>query len=283
MHMVIGGPTCPACIAYYVTNYQDVDAAVSGGTPIATVAMEYSPTTPGGPPFTKFYVFAANGAISLAADLDGNGPKNVPSLCAICHNGNVTSMGNDGSIPFARFIPFDLDSFAYTGLPGNSQYQRPQNEPTFKSLNKGILQTNVSQPILTLVTQWYGTVGDKTLPGNFNGSIVPSGWTSPPIPPPGQNQLYSTDVKLFCRSCHTTRDPNDPGQDISWDTYDSLNQDSFFARILACTPSTHSHPVMPNAKRTFARFWLSTQPNGPIELGGSSLQGFATPNNSCPE
>jgi len=286
MHMQTGGETgsCPSCIAYYVTNYQTVEDAVNGGTVIATVAMEYSPANGvSGTPFTKFYVFDASGNISPTANLDGNGPKNVPSLCVICHNGNVTSMGADGSLPFARFIPFDLDSFAYTANAAFPQYQRPGNETPFNALNKGVLQTNVSQPILALTTQWYGTVGDTTLAGTFNGTIVPSGWTSPPIPPPDQSTLYSTVVKPYCRTCHTTRDPNDNGRQIAWDTYDSLDSDSFFVRILACTPSSHAHAMMPNAKRTFARFWLSTQPNAPIALGNSSLQGFASPSNSCPE
>jgi hypothetical protein len=287
MHMQTGGQTgnCASCIAYYVTNYQTVEDAVNGGSPIATVAMEYSPLNDvSGVPFTKFYVFDATGKILLAADLDHNGPKNVPSLCVICHNGNVTSIDSDGNLQFARFIPFDIDSFNYTANGAFPQYQRPGNEAAFKALNKGILQTNVSQAILALTTQWYGTVGDTSLPGTFDGSIVPSGWKSPPIPPPDQSTLYSTVVKPYCRSCHTTRDLSDKGQQIAWDTYDTLNNDSFFARILACTPSSHAHALMPNAKRTFARFWLSPSPNAPIELGNSGMQGFASPNNnSCPE
>ena len=286
MHMQTGGQTgsCASCIAYYVTNYQTVEDAVSGGSPIATVAMEYSPANGvSGTPYTKFYVFDAGGSILLAANLDNNGPKNVPSLCVICHNGNVNSMGSDGNLQFARFIPFDLDSFAYTANSAFPQYQRPGNEADFKALNKGILQTNYSQAVLALTTQWYGAVGDTSLSGTFSGIIVPSGWTAPPIPPPDQSPLYNAVVKPYCRSCHTTRDPNDVGKNIAWDTYDGLNGDSFFARILACTPSTHAHAMMPNAKRTFARFWLSTTPNAPIALGNSGMSGFAAPSNSCPE
>jgi hypothetical protein len=283
MHMQTGGQlnTCPSCIAYYVSNYPSVEDAVGNpGSLIATVAMEYSPQNGiSGTPYTKFYVFAANGAILRAADLDGNGPKNVPALCVICHNGNVTSMGPDGSMPFARFIPFDVDSFGYH--PTNVSFQRPAVEPAFKELNRGVLtKTNASAPVRSLVTQWYGAEGDTSLTGNFNGSVVPSGWTAPP---PDQSALYNAVVKPSCRACHTTRDPSDTGQNISWHTFDSLNQDSFFVRALACNPSNHLHVVMPHAKRTFARFWLSTQPNGPVALGNSNMLGFQGANNSCPQ
>jgi hypothetical protein len=282
MHMQQGGQlgTCPSCIAYYVSNYPTIEDAVGNpGSLIATVAMEYSPQNGiSGTPYTKFYVFGADGAIRRSADLDGNGQKNVPSLCVICHNGNVTSMGTDGSMPFSRFIAFDIDSYNYH--PTNATYQRPAQEANFKELNRGILnQTNASSPLRALITQWYGAVGDTSLSGSFNGTVVPGGWTAPP---PDQSALYNAVVKPSCRACHTTRDPNDTGQDISWNSYDSLNQDSFFIRSLACSPSNHLHNVMPQAKRTFARFWLSSQPNAPVSLGNSNMLGFVAPSNSCP-
>jgi|GEM_PF-2920647 len=283
MHMQQGGElnTCPSCIAYYVSNYPTIEDAVSNpGSLIASVAMEFSPLNGlSGTPFTKFYVFGADGAIRRAADLDGNGLKNVPSLCVICHNGNVTSMGADGSMPFSRFIAFDIDSFGYH--PTNTNFQRAAQEPGFKELNRGVLnKTNASAALRALITQWYGSVGDTSLPGNFDGSVVPGGWVAPP---PDQSALYNAVVKPSCRACHTTRDPSDTGQDISWNSFDSLDQDSFFVRSLACSPSNHLHNVMPQAKRTFARFWLSTQPNAPVALGNSNMQGFLAPNNSCPQ
>jgi hypothetical protein len=282
MHMQTGGQTgtCPSCIAYYVSNYPSIEDAVSNpGSLIASVAMEFSPLNGvSGTPYTKFYVFGADGAIRRAADLDGNGPKNVPSLCVICHNGNVTSMGGDGSMPFSRFIAFDIESFGYH--PTNAAFQRPAQEANFKELNRGVVtKTNASASLRALITQWYGAVGDTSLSGTFNGAAVPGGWTAPP---PDQTALYNATVKPSCRACHTTRDPSDAGQDISWNSFDSLNQDSFFVRSLACSPSNHLHVVMPQAKRTFARFWLSTQPNAAVALGNSNMLGFQTPNNSCP-
>ena len=284
MHMQRGGQdgTCSNCIAYYVTNYANVEAAVngvvSGVNQKATVAMEFSPQNGvSGTPYTKFYVFNPDGSIANSVALDEFAPKFVPTLCIVCHNGNVASMGPNGNLTTARFIPFDLKSFRYH--PTNAQFQRPAQEAAFKELNRGILDhTNASTPVRLLITHWYGTEGDTTLPNaTFDDTAVPSGWTSPT----NESVLYKAVVEPSCRSCHTTRDPGDTGQDISWQSFDSLDQESPFARILACSPAGPLHHVMPQAERTFARFWLSTNPNGPATLAGSSLSGFQPPNNSC--
>jgi len=280
MHMQKGGQTgsCTNCIAYYVTNYSSVEDAVSGTNLIATVAMEFSPQDGvSGSPYTKFYVFGSGGAISNSADLDGNGAKFVPTLCIVCHNGNIGSIGSDGNLTTARFIPFDLESFRYH--PTEAQWSRGNQESAFKEMNRGIMdKTNVSAPLKLLITSWYGTEGDINLPNAaFNDIAVPSQWTAPT----DESPLYNAVVKKSCRSCHTTRDPGDTGIDISWQSFESLDQESVFARILTCSPSGPLHHVMPQAQRTFARFWLSTNPNGPLTIANSNLSAFHSPNNSC--
>ena len=287
MYMQTGGQngTCPNCIAYYVTNYDSPDNAATHGTTgqKATVGMEYSPKDGlSGTPYTKFYVFNADGSIANSVALDDFAPKFVPTLCIICHNGNIASMDTNaagptpGNLVNSRFIPFDLQSFGYAAaLPPGSQ------DAQFKALNNGIVNnTNRSAAVLALVTHWYGTEGDTTLPGSFNASAVPNGWTSPT----DESNLYDNVVKLSCRTCHNTRDPADTGFDISWGSYDSLNVDSAFARILACSTAAVAGPsyhLMPQAERTFSRFWLSTNPNGPLALGNSGMTGFLSPNNNC--
>ncbi len=120
MYMQTGGfdGKCTNCLAFYVTNYKNVEEAIAGINPIATVAMEYSPQDSAtGTAYTKFYVFHADGSIALDADLDGNGKKVVPTLCVVCHNGNTSSMTATGTtagdLRTARFIPFDVESFRY--------------------------------------------------------------------------------------------------------------------------------------------------------------------------
>jgi hypothetical protein len=289
MYMQTGGQTgsCAACIAFYVSNYK----AVSGGLDeadaaaqqtssqlIATVAMEYGPLNGTGATFTRFYVFGANGAISNAAALDDFGPKNVPALCVICHNGNIASnattsdiASSGGNLQIARFIPFDIQSYAMP-LTSGSQFTLASQTPNFNTMNTAILkQTNPSAALTDLITTWYGHEGNTTAANTtYNGNAVPSGWSSNPT-------LYSDVVKTSCRSCHTTRDSGTP--DISWDTFSSLDDDATFAKILACGSPTFSHP-MPQAERTFARFWLSTNPSAPITLGSAGLTGWGTP--TCP-
>lgn len=287
MHMQTGGQDglCGNCIAYYVTNYANVEAAVAaqnnGANQKATVAMEFSPQNgSSGTPYTKFYVFnpdgpgSTPGSIAPSVALDDDAPKAVPTLCIICHNGNINSIGPDGNLQTSRFIPFDLQAFRYH--PTDPNWQRAVQESKFKILNAGIInQTNVSAPLKLLITNWYGTEGDLTLPNaTFQDNRVPSAWTSPT----NESPLYQTVVQPSCRSCHTTRDPADTGFDISWQSYDGFNNDSSFVKVLACTSTSH---LMPQAERTFARFWLSTQPNQPIFIAGSGLSGFQSPNNNC--
>jgi hypothetical protein len=293
MHMQKGGQdgSCVGCIAYYVTNYASVEDATDGANSKATVAMEFSPQNGStGTPYTKFYIFnpdgsgGAPGSISNSVALDDFGPKFVPTLCVICHNGSVGSMGADGNLLTSRFIPFDLASFRYESRtdPAHTPFFRSAQEGFFKELNRGIQDhTNASSPVKLLIQNWYGTEGDPTLTGSFNDGAVPSLWTSPPIAAPDQSGLYTAVPRPSCRSCHNTRDPADTGFDISWGSYDSMNTDSFSVRTFACTPSGPLHHIMPQAERTFARFWLSTNPNGPATLANSGMSSFTAPNNNC--
>lgn len=281
MHMQTGGKTgtCTSCIAYYVTNHPDVESAVFGADELATVAMEYSPRDGlTGTSYTKFYVFL-NGAVQKSVDLDQTSPKNVPSLCVICHGGtNVTRNTTTGEIAGARFIPFDVESFGYTAStdPSKAQFKRPLNEVEFKKLNKQIFNTGPSPAVTEVVQHWYGNVGDSTLPLNFNGNAVPPNWSSSSAG--DQTFVYNAVVKPACRACHITRDAPK-----TWNNYSELDGDSSFVRSLVCDVSSHTHSVMPQAKRTFARFWLSTQPNSPAALGNSGMSGFQGVNNSCPQ
>jgi hypothetical protein len=288
MHMQTGGQdgSCTGCIAYYVTNYNNADDAANQTNQIATVAMEYGPPSGGGTTsFTRFYVFDKNAAISTTAALDESGPKYVPALCVICHNGNIAPPNEtgdaSGNLQIARFLPFDLDSFAY---PTAAQWARLLQEPSFKAMNSGVLnKTNPSVAEQRLITLWYGTEGDTSLPNpTFNGAAVPTEWTSPT----DESNLYNVVVKTSCRACHSTRDESGTPHitlNLTWDSYDSLNSASPLVHFRVCgqtAPGTYDS--MPQAERTYARFWLSTQPNVPDTLAASDLTGFQSPNNTCP-
>jgi hypothetical protein len=278
MYMQTGGQdgSCANCVAFYVTNYQNVDEAVAHQNQLATVAMEYSPQNGStGVPYTKFYVFNADGSIADSVDLDGNGKKNVPSLCAVCHNGNQGSLTpTDGNLQNARFIPFDLQSFGYAATKS-----RGPQEPDFKEMNRVILQnTNPSAAMQDLIKVWYGfdpANPTNPLPNPTAADNTPDLWNTVP----SDALLYHAVVEPACRSCHNTRDPGDPpGMTIAWQSYDQFNTYSTTIRPYTCVAGSH---FMPNAKRTFARFWLSTNPNAPDALAASGLSAFQSPQNTC--
>ena len=284
MYMVTGGRDgmCAACIAFYVSNYKDPDSAAAQTGLIATVAMEFGPvdsTNAGsGASFTRFYVYDNTGKISPSADLDGFGQKFVPALCVVCHNGDIASNATTAALqasqgnlgPTTRFIPFDLDSFGWPSGTGPATY-----EAGMKTMNAAILnQTNPSTSIVSLVRHWYGSEGDPSLPGNYNGAIVVDGWSS-------HGGVYSQFVKPVCRACHTTRDTNDPSvtQDLSWATSDSMYT-NFEGGIIQYRVCGLPLQPMPQAVRTFTRFWISTGPHIPDVVGTAGFDGFS--GTTCP-
>lgn len=265
-------------ISYYVTNYPTVEEARLNINEIATVAMEYSEhPTAGGPRYTKFYVFNAAGNRVDSADLDGRGQKFVPRLCVICHGGNPASMDAQGRMG-ARFIPFDLASFQYSTFEnppfsGTFPFGRAAQEPAFKILNQGVLDTNSSAAVTELVHGWYG--GAALPAATQDSTFVPTGWTTPV----DRSALYSNVLEPSCRSCHATRDTP-----LDWARYTGpgpypnfgLKESGSFAKILVCDSR-----VMPQARTTFLNFWLSTSPHQPAALGNGGLNGWA-PADPCP-
>lgn len=171
MHMYKSGSN----IFYYVTNYPNIEAARLQTGAIATVAMEYSPSPSVGSPFTKFYVFNGAGDRINAANLDNRGAKFVPRLCIICHGGTpatgadtsvVSAMQASGGNFDARFIGFDLASYAYSGFA--AAFGRSSQEDAFRQLNQGVLEsTNPSAAQQELLPGWYSQGG-----GSINTSVT---------------------------------------------------------------------------------------------------------------
>jgi hypothetical protein len=249
MHMKqVGGN-----IAYYVSNYDTADGAVyTPDNPIATVAMEYSafPLADGNPRFMKFFVFNGNGDRVNGAALDrrnNNDIKFVPKLCNVCHGGtsNIGPHGETG----ARFIGFDLLSFKYSdALSGNLNRGHQEGPAHFKGLNAAILSSNKSDAINTLINGWYAP---NMTALTQNDAFLPPGWG-------GHGGLYLDVVRHSCRSCHSTRDPNDG---IDWGDWTSFNLARSSINTAVCNAR-----YMPNAPVTWLNFWLSTSPYQPTVL-----------------
>ncbi|MCE9669043.1 hypothetical protein LY474_14620 [Myxococcus stipitatus] len=272
MHMKRSG----ANRAFYVTNHSSVDLAIVGVTPLATVAMEYSPhpTLPGGP-YTKFYVFDGAGNRVDRANLDGGGDKYIPHLCNVCHGGDPFTVDARGDTN-ARFIPFDLDSYRYSTLEspigsGIFPWSRPNQEVQFKDLNKAVLETNPTPTIQELVQGWYGGVA---LPNpTQNSSYVQPNWAAA-----GRSNAYLQAQGPACRACHGTRE----GQ-LSWRYWSLAGAANDFQErtsiyFAVCSPFRR----MPHARRTYQNFWLSTSPHQPNVLANAGIAGW-TPADPCPQ
>ena len=264
--------SCPHCVAFYVTNYKDVGSAASQTPPpLATVAMEFTPpggVTGTGAPFTKFFVFGADGKILNSVALDHNAPKFVPALCVVCHNGSFSSSptgDSSGNLQKARFIPFDPES-SYD--PGTTTPNPYPDEAQFNLMNIAVKNTNASAAVEDLINNvWYNNPASPSPHTNFFPAGVPSGWQNAQTggDPVTSQALYAGVVKLYCRSCHTTRD-----NAVAFDTF--AHFDSYGPRSAACVGGGQDY--MPQAELDFRRFWLdSTASQGHNLMDQSAVDG----------
>jgi hypothetical protein len=232
---------------------------------LACVAMEYSVqfgATSTNLPYTKFWIFSADGVLLSTVDLDGGGEKGVPNVCTACHGGtfNYETTATDGTLQFsstsgdleAHFLPFDMASFAFS-----SKVPEDQREAEIFKMNLNVHDTEMtrastsvaSQDIVRLIEGWYGGSGNVS-PSNvapqFHFDFVPNAWSS-------QQDVYKQVVAHSCRTCH-----------VAMDFFPFESDESGVQGAHAQVCNEH---VMPNSKVTFDRFWLSRQglPAGTID------------------
>ncbi|WP_394821277.1 hypothetical protein [Pendulispora albinea] len=249
-------------IAYYVTNFKNADLALGGLSTdvIATVAMEYSAypsVLPGAPKFTKFYVFDKTDARVNKAELDNRGDKYVPGLCMVCHGGtfpaDITAGPTPGDVA-ARFIPFDLKSFAYPAM-----LARPAQEQNFRKLNEGVyLHTNATDSQKALIEAWYAP-GGVSSPGEVQHdgiANIPFLWNSGTTA--ADKSFYYDVVRPSCRSCHNSRIPD---FDLDWGSPAAIANRATGVNNAVC-----SGGYMPQAFVTWRNFWHSTTPSQPATV-----------------
>jgi hypothetical protein len=166
----------------------------------------------------------------------------------VCHGGDRFATNAGIANLGAKFIAFDLESFHYSGF--DPTFSRASQEARFKLLNRGILDTNVTNANRQLIEGWYG--GPTFSEVTANDRFFPPEWS-------GQEDLYGTIVKTSCRGCHL----NLTDQDKSWTSFRQFKQnaDAIFQRVCDRVK------VMPNAKQTYVNFWASGNPHRPKMLG----------------
>ncbi len=245
-------------VAFYVTNYANLEDARRGVSAVATVCMDYSlraDLTGGLHRHTRFYVYAGNfdQELGRAADLDRAGFKAVPGLCISCHGGSryeptiPAFHGTTGPPDFlpidrraipgsggdlgSRFLPFDLESYTF-----HPKWGVEKNE--LARMNAGVVKTQTTSDghqtdITKLILGWYGGAPNAS-PESFDAAFIPPSWSKP--------GLYGA-FKIGCRGCHISRD-DAPGLQFS-------NQASFTSYGLPLCTSLE----MPHSQRTWSSFW----------------------------
>lgn len=277
-------------VASVVINYSSLEAAAKKLDPIIAVAMEHAFVNLSPGRVTTFYTFApdeTNGEFVrvLSADFDNRGEKYLPGNCAVCHGGrpdippSATTFPDNGDIG-ALFLPWDLDSFAYTGSddpaeldPSRPDVTNPQiseqslqiladftranQQDDFKALNEAVLRTYPDDaPVRKLVHYWYHAPGmpepdfssDELQSDTFVRDTVPPGWdVEDPDSEVAPREVYLGVVAQNCRACHTQQVSQSHPNFETWEEFESLSGPSI--------PLVFQQGVMPLARLTMDRFW----------------------------
>jgi hypothetical protein len=322
LHQLIGH--CD--VAAVVVNYVGVQAAAQHINQIVAVAMEYSASPGVGARFTKFYVFAPDTRTGqllriTSVDLDHRGQKPVPQSCVVCHGGTPAPGGaGGGGLQYmthapsgiagdvqAGFLPWDLDAFFYSDTdpgfsqkvqdaPLKAQYARANQLDQLKLLNVGAYLTtadaNRSALERELIEGWYGGPG---MPGAFDGTFVPDGWSAAKNGNPANSATIYKDVfERNCRMCHTMHVPApgfnlgpqglqgsgtafcaSGGQVASLGMPDQYPMGCYWQFANAPAIATVlSEGRMPFARRTLDRLWVDPAGNpngGNVSMAGAEL------------
>lgn len=266
-------------VSCYVTNYGSaVDGladesfalsnAVTGTNPVATVAMDYRPGLTDDS--VRFYVYVHNpitGQTSLAPQiaLDTEGAKDVPGVCIACHSGQYQPANH--AVRNAKFLPFDLDSYAYSTVAGHT---RAAQEESFRRQNAMVLTTNPASTMTDLINGWYhGTPNTVNTP--FDGKFVPNSWrpacsvSAPcksgytcstgvcvedasisPRSDPEEITVYREVYAKYCRTCHAAM----PISPLPISSYSAFSTGA--VEFATCTSRQ-----MPHAELIRHKFWQS--------------------------
>ena len=215
-----------------------VQDTIGNARNLPTVAMVYDYTIDGQPNDVRFYVYAPNGNLLTQVGLDSEGDKSVPGLCLACHGGTYDAGTNQ--VTGAQFLPWDLESFAYSPTPG---WTRAAQTEQFRVLNAMVRNTLPDAKIASLIDGWYGGV-NAVYNSNavFNDAYVPAAYSAPT-----DQVLYNLVVKPYCRGCHMAQ---------AFDLETPSQLDSAFGAVFVSRD-------MPHAQLTNHRFWST---NGPFYL-----------------
>jgi mono/diheme cytochrome c family protein len=237
--------------ACYVSNFGafdgDASAAITAletgtATPIATVAMVYSPPITAANAVT-FAVYSASGALQPSAQLDAYGDNtSVPQNCLNCHGSAATYDAATHAASGARFLPFDPAAFQFSTHAG----MRLQDElaPIYQ-LDQLVLGAAPTSGIQHVIDGLFPNAG------TYAPTFVPAGWSAST----SDRAVYQGVVGPYCRTCHASHEAAPTGIDPL--AFESAQD--FRANAAAIIQSVCGNgPLgMPAAQATTSKFFAS--------------------------
>jgi len=232
-------------------------------------------------------------------NLDGQGFKQHPGVCLICHGGKPTSLvggvfPRKGKIDGFRFLPLDNRNLLFTSATGTEATSQVNQEAQIKKYNQAVLKTVAAMPqrddqgtirpphIAEVIRGWYATClngspnycDDPSMSGaTQNGNFIPKGWREAPnggTAPAGSESLYLSTVATSCRTCHFNRELSlDFGTVANFNAESDLLQLALLPECQANNPDPNKRP-MPLALLTYERLWQG-QPVAPQPLSDGTL------------
>jgi hypothetical protein len=196
-------------LACYVRNYgtfggrrdEALALTAAGGTPLATVAMVYTPPIDA-PNAVSFMVYGADNALVTSAQLDTPGNNtSIPQNCLNCHGGRSRYDAGANAVLGARFLPFDPATFAYAARP---DLTFAAQEDAFRRLNR-LVGNAAPTPAVREVIE--GMFPADSSP--YDPAFVPAGWNETR----SDARVYREAIAPYCRGCHTSfgGGADDPG------------------------------------------------------------------------
>jgi hypothetical protein len=221
-----------------------------------------------------FVVYNAAGNLQNAAALDrvgllfanafvpgGSNPPNlgtpgvnfnnhIPSNCVSCHGGqpyDATGHTETGSL----FLPFDLDQFDYSSVPGQS---RNDQLTAFKHLNEMVWKvaarsgSDSNGSVKNQLDGWYHNAAlhqsdnrSEVFENNFDSTFVPAGWQS-------ASSIYTSVVRPSCRNCHMAN------------VIHPFDTEAQFTPLAGLVASDLCGYRMPHSLQSVRLFWQSGEP-----------------------
>lgn len=208
-------------IACYVSNHGAIgggaqrafDSLSGGGSPFATVAMEFRPGQAKNK--VRFFVFGngddeanqflvnLNGAPGIFLD-SGNG-RTQPAVCMNCHGGQFTDTNADGvmdNVANAHFLPFDFSTLEFPSAEARKNAIAPINKLN-EMIRNAEWQTysadTTHNRIALYLNAEYGATTTSSFPVNTPMSDT---YIEPNFAAAADQDLYKSVVRNTCRTCH---------------------------------------------------------------------------------